>query len=281
MQELIYVTAEDGFVILENASEERFKVKITDGLREATRQLIVSTNPKQTSPKQIQSLYRSGKSDQEIAQETGEKLEFVQMFTPAVQSELDYVTERVQLTEFVFGNEMMPFSEIVQMSFANPNWRSFKQGAHWFVKVSQGEVEALWKYEPRVSLLEPHNEVARRISAGMQDAEPLDLVFEEKQPPTSPTLTALPRESASIVNQKPQLDEQRKDAEVYSLLDEIRERRALEGVSDESEEGEAPTPVAHTAPVTKPTANPKPTSAKGRSSLPSWDEIIFGSNSDS
>lgn len=29
---MIYVTAEDGFVILENASEERFKVKITDGL---------------------------------------------------------------------------------------------------------------------------------------------------------------------------------------------------------------------------------------------------------
>lgn len=281
MQELIYVTAEDGFVILENASEERFKVKITDGLREATRQLIVSSNSRQTSPKQIQALYRAGKTDQEISQDTGEKIEFVQMFTPAVQSELDYVTERVQLTEFVFGNQMMPFSEIVQMSFSEPNWRSFKQGANWFVKISQGDVEALWKYEPRVSLLEPQNEVAKKISAGMQDAEPLDLVFEEKSKVQAPIVAASPSASNATVDQQVTAVDHGKDAEVYSLLDEIRERRAMEDKHVQNNEAKASEPETRVVEEPKTAIPPKPASAKGRSSLPSWDEIIFGSNADS
>lgn len=273
MQELRYVTSENGYLVLENSDGERFKVEVTDALREGSRQLIASSNSKPTSPKQIQSLYRSGKSEEQISSETGEKLEYIQMFTPAVQSELDYVTERVQGTEFVFGNRMMSFADIVEMSFAAPIWKSYKAGNTWFVNVRQGEIEALWKYEPKLNLLEPHSEIAKKISAGMQDAKSVEL---------EPTTTAKRSisdsreqlESADAVTTPNHAKLESKDAEVFSLLDEIRERRLATEKALESELVPE-TPVQRTSPPVS-----KPTSARGRTSLPSWDEIVFGSNGD-
>lgn len=273
MQELRYVTSEDGFLILENSDEERFKVQITDALREGSRQLISSSSARPTSPKQIQALYRSGKSEDEIAAETGERMEFIQMFTPAVQSELDYVTERVQGTEFVFGNRMMSFADIVEMSFTDASWRSYKVGNTWFVKINQDATEALWRYDPKLSLLEPQNEIAKRISAGMQDARPIEIEpAAGKSEPTGATANSVVS-ATPIVNTEPEVES--KDAEVFSLLDEIRERRIT------SEKAKA-IPEEPAVPTKKePISASKPVAAKGRTSLPSWDEIIFGSNLDS
>lgn len=273
MQELRYVTSEDGFLILENSAEERFKVQISDALREGSRQLITSISAQPTSPKQIQSLYRSGKTEEEISAETGEKIAFIQMFTPAVQSELDYVTERVQGTEFVFGNRMMSFADIVEMSFTDANWRSYKVGNTWFVKIAQDGTEALWRYDPKLSLLEPQNDIAKRISAGMQDARPVEIERPAVSNEYPVSVSKSAAEDVSDVPAKP--GHQSKDAEVFSLLDEIRERRIS---SEKSKSQPVETPAL---PKKEPTLAPKPVAAKGRSSLPSWDEIIFGSNLDS
>lgn len=274
MQELRYVTSEDGYLVFENSDEERFKVEITDALREGSRQLISSNNSTPASPKQIQVLYRAGKSEEQIAAETGESLEFIQMFTPAVQSELDYVTERVQGTEFVFGNRMMTFADIVEMSFSNPTWNSYKAGNTWFVKIRQADSEALWKYDPKLSLLEPHSEIARKISAGMQDAKSVEIATSQSsktQPKSSATLVSADEVGEIFESQSAE----GKDAEVFSLLDEIRERRLSTEKSFE--------PVRPMEPAVlekKPVPAPKPATTRGRTSLPSWDEIVFGSNSD-
>lgn len=281
MEELRYVTTENGFVILENSQEEKFKLAVTDALREGTRQLIVSRAERPTSPKQIQTLYRAGKSDEEIANETGEKLEFIQMFTPAVQTELDYVTERVQGTEFVFGNRMMSFADIVQLSFSNASWSSYKTSNSWFVKVTQGAAEALWKYDPRLSLLEPQSDLAKQISLGMQDAQPIDVIIPEApaRSVVAPKLTS--QETVVKPSEAPPIEthEESKDAEVFSLLDEIRERRQAASTTEVIEPERELEPEREEVSI-KSTAPAKPVSARGRSSLPSWDEIIFGSPND-
>lgn len=279
MHELRYVTTENGYVILENASEERFRVEITDAMREASRLLVASSAPRPTSPKEIQTLYRSGKTEQEIAKLTGENLEFIQMFTPAVQTELDYVTERLQTTEFVFGNRMAPFSEIVSLSFSNPIWESYKISNTWFVRVSQAGQQATWKYDPKISLLEPQNDLAHQISAAMQDAMPIDLIISNT--------TDAPAELANHVTptSSPESDsaavELGQDAEVLTLLDEIRERRAIGSVPTHSELRDEVVEASSQVEILKQDSTPKPSIAKGRAALPSWDEIIFGTSSDS
>lgn len=275
MQELRYVTSENGFLVLENSDGERFRVEINHSLREGSRQIIPSNNARPTSPKQIQILYRAGKTEEQIAAETGESIEFIQMFTPAVQSELDYVTERVQATEFVFGNQMMSFAEIVEMSFSAPVWQSYKAGATWFVRIQQSENEAVWKYEPKLNLLEPHNEIAKKISTGMQDARAIEIVEtaatkSENSPKTPQVPIQKPNHSQEDASPNTQ-----RDAEVFSLLDEIRERRLA---TEKSVDIAAP--ASEAPPVTKTPPTPKPASAKGRTTLPTWDEIIFGSNND-
>lgn len=278
MQDLRFVTTSDGFVILENAGEERFRVPLDDALREGSRQMIASTKTQPTSPKFIQNEYRSGKSNEQIASETAEPLDYVQLFTSAVQSELDYLTSRIQNTEMVFGTAMMPFSEIISMSFSDPQWRTLRKIGSWFVRVFQADLVATWKYEPKLNLLEPQDELARAISEAMQHSKVVELavnpndVWPEAQAKKDPELAVV--NSREVIGQ---------EAEVLTLLDEMRERRA----NLQADHSAVVTPdlepelvVVASKPKVK-IAPAEKASGKSRSSLPTWDEIIFGTNADS
>lgn len=276
MKDLRFVTTSDGFVILENADEERFRVPLDDALREGSRQMVASTKTQPTSPKFIQNEFRSGKSNEQIASETSEPLDYVLLFTSAVQSELDYLTSRIQNTEMVFGSTMMPFSEIIGMSFSDPKWKTFRKTGSWFVKVSQADLVATWKYEPKLNLLEPQDSLAKDISEAMQHSKVVELAVNPND-----VWPETPDQKAPEPTHKPTPATQGQDAEVLTLLDEMRERRANSQV-ESSSISVSPTdsPTTLEKPKVKNTPTPKPPT-KSRSSLPTWDEIIFGTNADS
>lgn len=110
-----------------------------------------------------------------------------------------------------------------------------------WVITAKGSQNYTWTYEPRTKVLEAISESARKLGS-LHSAR--DVVTQ-----TVPVRTHEP-ELPTEINEEPQ-------ASVHDLVEELRSRRAAK-----------PEEV-------------KPSSAKGRASLPSWDEIVSGAHLDS
>jgi len=254
MTELRFVSREGDYLVFESIGGERFRVPVDETIRDGVRQTARATQG--TSPKFIQGRIRQGASIAEIAAETGEPEAYVELFAAAVQDELRYLLDTALAVALPDGANMSPFRTLVERQVGAAEWQIAKPSEDWLLTAKYESGEAVWTFNPRVLSLEPSNSSARELSRHerdlVADTRPLKTVTSQTTPPAT---AAEPIEPA--VRAQPQTERQGEiddpAAPAASVLDLVAQRKLRE-------EGEST----------------KPASAKGRASLPSWDEIVLG-----
>jgi hypothetical protein len=274
MTELRFVSREAMYLTLESVSGERFQVLIDDALREAIRR--GNQEVMGVSPRLIQQRIREGASIAELASETGESEDSISVFALPVLDELRYVLATAKAIELADENRMVAFGLLAEERLGALNWSIRKSAQGWLISAIGQYGTAEWRYEPKTRQLEPLNDTARAI----QSSDSHDLIRATVPVPKRPVQKAPPkppvqREAVPPISDQQESADGRDDmtgssrgASVLDLVEELRSRRARDNQS-ETAETPNPAPANPSAPLAKP-------AAKGRTSLPSWDEIVLG-----
>lgn len=218
MDELTAIGAENGALIVVSADGARYRVPITEALHTALRQnRPAAAAAHRVSPREVQTLIRSGLSAAEVVERTGEPLEYVQRFEGPVLAEREYVVTAARsvpvavaadtetgVAAHTFGGVID--SRLDDVSATEVRWASRKLEQHWLVTVSflEGETEreARWTFEPKKSALVPANHEAQSLS--QQSETPATII---------PRLRAVPAADAD--------DRSRFDSGAFLLSDDL------------------------------------------------------------
>lgn len=179
MRALQVIGVEDGVLVVASETGERFYLPINDALHSALRP---PSRPSQSgasrvSPKEIQAHIRRGLTAQEVADLTGESLDYVVLFEGPVVAERDYIATQAQAIQFGHSGHdrdgHLSFGESVRARLAelgagSEAWSAWKEPSGWRVEVTftDNEVEhrAVWSFDPRKQLLIPLNDDATVLS---------------------------------------------------------------------------------------------------------------------
>ncbi|GAA1951246.1 septation protein SepH [Agromyces allii] len=356
MQELKVIGVENGALLAASDDGARFRIEIDEVLQSRIRQAQpeVHSGPK-PSPREIQSLIRSGLSAEEVAQVTGASVDYVRRFEGPVVAEREHmVTSALAVPVHAVidqdSDEPVTFGlairdRLAKLGALGERWASWKDEERgWIVKLEftadSIDHDARWGFEPRKQSLQPLNSEATtlsqqgelkgglmpRLRAVGPDSEDSRFdsgafTFEEPTDPvldTAPHLEPLPYARSTPSVSSPAASRaaiKRADepaqalGETADLLEALRRRRGeREAASTESDlQPELPLPVdppvapsasaeedlpeerpaspARSIWGTKATTGATNTAAprnqkKGRASMPSWDEIVFGARTD-
>ena len=308
MRELNPIGREDNLLLLVSADGEKFSVTIDETLTRTIKEnRLPDTSGEQLTPRQIQDAVRAGKSVTEIAEESGTKLSLVERFAHPVLEELQHMVElaksiRVELPADRF-NEIAkkPFGEVIEDNLAavaakSISWSASRaENSVWLINVSytvnDGQGAATWTFDPRKYLLTPETSNAQSLSTpGIKIDSPLRSTAKVAQPEepvaSEPVVTAdkleafrsrraraeAPVEPEPIPEPEPEVIETAEEetvlAEVISITQPIE--LVPEDLGEETQEAPAEEPEA-----------PKPdASKKTRAPMPSWDQIVRGTQSD-
>ena len=152
---------------------QRFSLALDDALRAKLGHTPLSTTAVTVSPKEIQSLLRSGLSLEDVASQTGTSAENIARFEAPIVAELAFVLERALAVPVVadgagssFGNEIG--ARIFAQGGRVVRWQAYRINDEWVVgaRCVLGDVEedATWSFDPRKMTLVPSNAAAVRIS---------------------------------------------------------------------------------------------------------------------
>ena len=199
MDELTAIGAENGAVIVVSADGTRYRVPITEALHTALRQnRPAAAVAHRVSPREVQTLIRSGLSAADVVERTGEPLEYIQRFESPVLAEREYVITAARSVPVAVaadtdaGSASHTFGSVIdsrlrEVSAAEVRWTSRKLEQHWLVTVSflEGEIEreARWSFDPKKSTLIPANHEAQSLS--QQSETPATLIPRLRAVPTA------------------------------------------------------------------------------------------------
>ena len=198
MDELAVIGVENGALIVVSTDGERFRVPITEALHTALRQNRPAVPAAhRVGPRDVQAMIRSGLSATEVAERTGEPLEYIRRFEGPVLAEREYVVTAARSVAVSTADEsedIALFGTVIdgrldELGARSITWSSRKKDTHWIVAVDflDGDTErtATWTYEPKRSVLAPADHEAQSLSR--QGSAP-DTVL--------PRLRAVPAEEA-------------------------------------------------------------------------------------
>lgn len=272
------------------------------------------------SPREIQAHIRAGLSAEEVAELLGCDLDRVRLFEGPVLAEREHIVDRALAMPVLTGvhvdqDENPTFGtaireKLADISASQERWSSWKTDDGWVVKLTfeAGGIErdARWSFDPRRSALAPSNDDAVQLSRqGRIPADgliprlrALDAVDEQKDASTFD-------EHAFQQEDEPAAPPARAEhpADTADLLEALRRKRgqreappAAHEDDDEQDEARPTRPVAligqpEQADETPAEQEPAPesdeasgkaeqTRRRGRPSMPSWDEIVFGARGD-
>jgi hypothetical protein len=229
------------------------------------------------SPREIQSRVRAGESAETIAADTGWPLDRVMRYAEPLLDERAYVAGQARAVEIRRSGGGATLEQSAATVLGVPvdgdaiTWDAWRRDdGRWIVSaryLSRGKAQvATWSFDPAGRNVHPLDDRARGLmGVPVDEADPiadaLDLVSERV--PERPHLVAVPDEPEAPVDA-------RSDTAVISLP-----------VPDEPGEPTAPPAPAvaekpAAAPAAKPAKAARPKGKRGRASVPSWDEILFG-----
>lgn len=173
MDELSVIEVTRDGIIVVTRDGQRFSLALDDALRSKLGHSVSSATAAAVSPKEIQSLLRSGLSVSDVAAQTGTSEEHVARFEAPIVAELAFVLERALAVPVVadgsdssFGNEIG--ARISAQGGKIIGWQSYRTNSEWVVgaRCLMGSVEedATWSFDPRKMTLVPSNVAAVRIS---------------------------------------------------------------------------------------------------------------------
>lgn len=181
MQELKVIGVENGALLAASDDGARFRIEIDEVLQSRIRQAQPETHtgPK-PSPREVQSLIRSGLSADDVAQVTGASVDYVRRFEGPVLAEREHVVTSalavpVHVSAEVDPNDDPPtFGSVIRERLAKlgahgERWASWKDEERgWIVKLEFTadaiDHDARWGFEPRTQALHPINGEATTLS---------------------------------------------------------------------------------------------------------------------
>ena len=244
--ELKFVSKESDYLVFETTDGQRLRALLDDTLREAIRK-VENRDISGLNPKDIQMLIRSGHSVDEVAQRFGVPNSAVEPFAAPILDELTYVLQAALSTKVSDGQGMITFEDLVLRSSPEAKFRAYKQDREWHV-ATDTDAQMIWEFSPKSRLIEPLSEAAKKLQSTLPN--PREVISAS---PNLKLAEAKPADPASEVLSDKQHDHDGPEAgaSVHDLVEELRSRRQAE-------------------------TDVKPQPAKGRASLPSWDEIVLG-----
>jgi hypothetical protein len=239
--ELRFVARESDYLLFESEDGSSHRVLIDDSLRDAVR----NTQEIVSSgivPKDVQQRLRSGSTVAEVAAHFGVTESAIEPFAAPILDEIRYVIQSALSTLVSDGQAMKSLEEVVLRAQPETKFSAHRNESGWVLTAS-GAHSYTWRFDPRARLLEPTSESAQKLASLNGAREVVTQTVPVRAPQTS-------------VAEEPDEQPESPKASVHDLVEELRSRR------------EKPEEL-------------RPSSAKGRASLPSWDEIVSGAHLDS
>lgn len=173
MEELSVIEVTRDGIIVVTRDGQRFSLALDDALRSKLGHSLSSTTAVTVSPKEIQSLLRSGLSVADVAAQTGTSAEHVARFEAPIVAELAFVLERALAVPVVADGSDSSFGSEINARIAAQGgqivrWQAYRTNDEWVVgaRCLLGAIEedATWSFDPRKMTLVPSNAAAVRIS---------------------------------------------------------------------------------------------------------------------
>lgn len=268
MMELKFVSKESDYIVFETTDGQRMRAILDEQLRDAIRKTAPVDNSA-FSPKEVQALIRSGSSVEEVANKFGVPVSALEPFAAPILDELTFVLQAALSTSVSDGNRMRPFEELILESHPGVKFKAYKEDGDWMI-AADSDKSLIWSFSPKSRTLEPVTDASKSLARhpsnkrdvvtstlpsgvsqiGSKESAESPASAPEDSVAAVPTSVASPSEPAS---ENAGSDEST-GASVHDLVEELRARRQAE-------------------------TDVKPQPAKGRASLPSWDEIVLGTAS--
>lgn len=309
MKDIKFLGTDVDFLLLEDATGQKFRLLLDEPVRRAIRnEATPQLDSFAISPREIQEEVRAGRSIEEVVQASGAPDEYVRKFAQPVLDELNHavlnaLTVRLEVAGDRFREPTAwEFGEIIKSRLAASGagierWSAKKAPDHGYFIYCEFELgeetkRASWSYDPRRLALTPENDVA--ISLSSQErignaprlrpvqnepqgltanlADTVDLAAELVSRPLAPSVAEeSPKDEPQLSETADLLDALRRKRAERESVEQLEPHPETEGLRivelpqdnflDEIEEEEK-----------QETQAPK----KGRASIPSWDEIVFG-----
>lgn len=272
------------------------------------------------SPREIQEEIRVGRSIADIIAASGAPEEYVRKFAQPVLDELNHavlnaLTVRLEIAGDRFNEPTArEFGEIIKSRLAASGagierWSALKAPDQGFLIFCEFELhgetkKATWSYDPKRLALAPENDVAINLSSQDRLASQAPRLrpvvtgstsITENLGETVDLVRTIPA-AAPPLNSAPSLEVEPAMSETADLLDALRKKRT----ERESVEHLDPHPATKGLRIvefepdssfveTEPEPEPTPASVitdannspkRGRASIPSWDQIVFGTKTE-
>jgi hypothetical protein len=301
MRDLNPIGREDDSLLLVSSDGEHFRVQVDETLlRTIKEHKLPDSNVRDLSPRQIQDAIRQGSTVSELASTSGASLELIERFAYPVLEELSHMVElatsiRVELPADRFNDvQKKAFGEIVedklfQAGASQPIW-SARRGENtlWEISVSykQAEVEgfATWSFDPKRYLLTPESPNASSLSS---PTAVFDSPLGGNQRTHSPAATVEEEASVVTADKLEAFRKRREQAELTQPVEVVEVVETIEVLEVEVEHievidtDEALPEDLGEEPQLEVEETPAPAEAKKtRPPMPSWDEIVRGTQSE-
>jgi hypothetical protein len=243
--DLRFISRDGDRLVFEAADGTRHSALLEEDLRAAVRGNGAARAKTEISPRDIQSRLRQGETVEDLASEMGVPVANLEPFAAPVLDELRYLLDSALATPIADGNHMSEFGQVLDRDHPGSNSRIYRQEDQWILEVA-GDSIMRWKFDAKNRHLEPLDNNATNMTLLHSNR---DLVTATQPPTLNP--------APVVAEDRYEAKEEEHTASVLDLVEELRARRAMQ----------------------EPTVRPAP--AKGRTSLPSWDEIVLGTSSES
>lgn len=319
MKDIRFLGSDGDFLLLEDSEGQKFRLLLDQPLRSAIKNEVPQMlDQPRLSPREIQEEIRVGRSIEDIVQASGAPVDYVMKFAQPVLDELNHavlnaLTVRLEVPGDRFNNPTTrEFGEIIKARLAASGagiekWSAMKAPEHGFYIYCEYELDnrqfkATWLYDPKRLALIPENDAAISLSSGDRIATPApklrpvqtpaseftsslaDTVeIVRDPPPSTPVVTEQSTAASEVISDTADLLEalrkKRNERETPEEQDPAPQTDFLSVVPDfEEQESFVEEDVNQDPPEI--TQETPPAGKRGRASIPSWDEIVFGTKTE-
>lgn len=296
MRELNPIGREQDSLLLISEDGEQFSVTVDDALMKTLKEhRVPDQSGVELTPREIQDAVRSGESITSIAERSGGRLSLIERFAHPVLEELQHMVElaqavRVELPADRFNDVLKKnFGDIVEEKLIDAGadeivW-SAKRGENFIWEISVryqqngNTVAATWTFDPRKYLLTPETSNAAALS------NPTSTIDSPLGARNKHVLPEVSSESTVVTADKLQAFRKRREQIAVEPEPVVIEPVSIEIIEDFDpeigEESQAlPTEPLVIVEVTEPEVETNSHSKKTRAPMPSWDQIVRGTQAD-
>ncbi|MEY2694617.1 MAG: hypothetical protein RL142_965 [Actinomycetota bacterium] len=313
MRELNPIGRDQDTLLLISTDGERFSLHVDEALLKTLKDKKLNDAPGvELTPREIQDAIRAGKTIVELAESSGSSLTFIERFAHPVIEELGHMIDlaksiRIEMPADRF-NEVTKktFGEIVEDKLHSAGAKSIswsaKRGENSVWEISVGfetdgnEGGATWTFDPRNYLLTPETGSAQSLSNPIatfdtpvpvkraQPEQPVETVvtedklqaFRKRREEAAPVASVIP-EPEPEPEPEPVLESFEPEPEPEPVV-ELTSVQVTEVIPvDIGEESQV---EAEPAPEDEPAVKESGAHKKTRAPMPSWDEIVRGTQTD-